>query len=301
MVKASSSALPSPDLMFNPFTFLLEPLQFAFMRDALLMGAILGVLCAVTGSYLIVRQMSMIGDVIAHSVVPGISLAFFWGWDLTLGAFITGLLSAIVVALIEQRSPVKVDAAMSLTLTSFFALGILLIARLRTNQVDLTKLLFGDILEVTPSDVWRTALITLGILLLVKLFYKELLFYSFDPLGAQASGLPVQWLYLGLIGAITLTIVATMQVVGVLLVTALLIGPAITAYLWVKELHQMMILGGILGALATVGGMYSSYYFDLPSGPAIVLVIFSGFVITLLFSPRQGLLTRHWRHPNAQP
>ncbi|TVQ56045.1 MAG: metal ABC transporter permease [Spirulina sp. DLM2.Bin59] len=268
------------------------------MRDALLMGAILGVLCAVTGSYLIVRQMSMIGDVIAHSVVPGISLAFFWGWDLTLGAFISGLLSAILVALIEQRSPIKVDAAMSLTLTSFFACGILLIARLRTNQVDLTKLLFGDILEVTPGDVWRTALITLGILLLVKLLYKELLFYSFDPLGAQASGLPVQWLYVGLISAITLTIVATMQVVGVLLVTALLIGPAITAYLWVKELHQMMILGGILGALATVGGMYASYYFDLPSGPAIVLVIFAAFLVALCFSPRQGLLTKHWQRGN---
>ncbi len=286
--------------MLNLFNFLFEPLQFGFMRDALLMGAILGVLCAVTGSYLIVRQMSMIGDVIAHSVLPGLSLAFFWGWDLTFGAFITGLLSAILVAVVEQRSPVKVDAAMSLTLTSFFACGILLIARLRTNQVDLTKLLFGDILEVTPSDVGRTAVITLVILVLVKLFYKELLFYSFDPLGAQASGLPVQWLYLGLISAITLTIVATMQVVGVLLVTALLIGPAITAYLWVKELHQMMVLGGMFGALATVGGMYASYYFDLPSGPAIVLVIFTGFLVTLLFSPRQGLLTQQRRSPPSQ-
>lgn len=288
------------DTMVNLFNFFFEPLQFAFMRDALLMGAILGVLCAVTGSYLIVRQMSMIGDVIAHSVMPGLSLAFFWGWDLTVGAFIAGLLSAILVAVVEQRSPVKVDAAMSLTLTSFFACGILLIARLRTNQVDLTKLLFGDILEVTPSDVGRTAVITLLILVLVKLFYKELLFYSFDPLGAQASGLPVQWLYLGLISAITLTIVATMQVVGVLLVTALLIGPAITAYLWVKELHQMMLLGGMFGALATVGGMYASYYFDLPSGPAIVLVIFTGFLVTLLFSPRQGLLTQQGRSRPAQ-
>lgn len=277
--------------------WLLDPLQFAFMRDALAMGVVLGVLCAVTGSYLIVQQMSMIGGVISHSIVPGLSIAFFLGIDLGIGAFIAGVLSAICVALLEQRSRLKVDAAMSLTLTTFLALGILLISLLETNQVDLSSLLFGDILGVTRGDLWRTIAIAALIITLVKLFYKELLFYSFDPLGAQASGLPVQWLYMGLISAITLTIVATMQVVGVLLVMALLVGPAITAYLLVKELHQMMWVGAVLGAIASISGMYASYYLDLPSGPAIVMAIFGGFLLALLFSPRHGFLTRRLRSP----
>jgi ABC-type Mn2+/Zn2+ transport system permease subunit len=279
--------------------WLLDPLQFAFMRDALAMGVVLGILCAVTGSYLIVQQMSMIGGVISHSIVPGLSLAFFLGIDLGVGAFIAGVLSAICVAVLEQRSRLKVDAAMSLTLTTFLALGILLISLLETNQVDLSSLLFGDILGVTRGDLWRTIAIAALIITLVKLFYKELLFYSFDPLGAQASGLPVQWLYMGLISAITLTIVATMQVVGVLLVMALLVGPAITAYLLVKELHQMMWVGAVLGAIASISGMYASYYLDLPSGPAIVMAIFGGFLLALLFSPRHGFLTRRLRSPRT--
>ncbi|WP_072623066.1 metal ABC transporter permease [Spirulina major] len=272
--------------------WLLDPLQFAFMRDALAMGVVLGVLCAVTGSYLIVQQMSMIGGVISHSIVPGLSIAFFLGIDVGIGAFVAGVLSAICVALLEKRSRLKVDAAMSLTLTTFLAFGILLISLLKTNQVDLSSLLFGDILGVTRGDLGRTIAIAALIITLVKLFYKELLFYSFDPLGAQASGLPVQGLYMGLISAITLTIVATMQVVGVLLVMALLVGPAITAYLLVKELHQMMWVGAVLGAIASISGMYASYYLDLPSGPAIVMAIFAGFLLALCFSPRRGWLSR---------
>lgn len=279
--------------------WLLDPLQFAFMRDALAMGVVLGVLCAVTGSYLIVQQMSMIGGVISHSIVPGLSIAFFLGIDVGIGAFVAGVLSAICVALLEKRSRLKVDAAMSLTLTTFLALGILLISLLETNQVDLSSLLFGDILGVTRGDLGRTIAIAALIITLVKLFYKELLFYSFDPLGAQASGLPVQGLYMGLISAITLTIVATMQVVGVLLVMALLVGPAITAYLLVKELHQMMWVGSVLGAIASISGMYASYYLDLPSGPAIVMAIFAGFLLALCFSPRRGWLVAKARSPHT--
>ena len=127
--------------------------------------------------------------------------------------------------------------------------------------------------------------------ILTKLFYKELEFYTFDPLGAKACGLPVNLLYFGLICAITLTIVASMQTVGVLLVMSLLVGPAITAYLLVKELSQMMLLGSIIGTSSSVIGMYCSYYFDLPSGAAIVMTIFTFFVLAFLFSPSQGLLT----------
>ncbi len=273
------------------FNWLIEPLEFEFMRQAIAIGCCLGILSAVVGSYLILQQMGMMSGVISHAVLPGISIAFFLKINVAIGAFIAGVLSALVVMGIKTRSHIKVDAAMALTLTSFLALGVILITSLQTNQIDLNNILFGDILGVTPKDVWRTAIITAIVLLLTKLFYKELEFYTFDPLGAKACGLPVNTIYFGLICAITLTIVASMQTVGVLLVMSLLVGPAITAYLLVKELHQMMILGAIIGASSSIAGMYFSYYLDLPSGAAIVMVVFTIFLLALLFSPTQGILT----------
>ena len=273
------------------FNWLVEPLEFEFMRQAITIGFCLGILSAVVGSYLILQQMGMMSGVISHAVLPGISIAFFLKINVAIGAFIAGVLSALVVMGIKTRSHIKVDAAMALTLTSFLALGVILITSLRTNQIDLNNILFGDILGVTARDVWRTAIITLVILLVTKLFYKELEFYTFDPLGAKACGLPVNAIYFGLICAITLTIVASMQTVGVLLVMSLLVGPAITAYLLVTKLSQMMILGGIIGASSSIAGMYFSYYLDLPSGGAIVLLVFVFFLLALFFSPTQGILT----------
>ncbi|MGB3695579.1 MAG: metal ABC transporter permease [Spirulinaceae cyanobacterium] len=282
--------------MLNENWLIAPLLEFEFMRHAIIIGIFLSVMCAVVGSYLIVQQMCMIGGAISHAVVPGISIAFFLRINLGIGAFIAGVLSALLVAGIKTRSRVKVDAALALTLTSFLGLGIILISVLKTNQVDLDDLLFGDILGVTSLDVWRTVSITLAILIVTKLFYKELQFYTFDPLGAQAGGLPVNILYFGLICAITLTIVASMQIVGALLVMSLLVGPAITAYLLVKELHQMMILGSVIGIIASTTGMYLSYYVqDLPSGPAIVMVIFTGFLLAFFFSPSQGIATEFIR------
>ena len=272
-------------------TWLVEPLEFEFMRQAIAIGVLLGILSAVVGSYLILQQMGMMSGVISHAVLPGISIAFFLEINIAIGAFIAGILSALVILAIQKRSRIKVDAAMALTLTSFLALGVILISLLRTDRINLNEILFGDILGVTGSDVWRTLIITTIVLVSTKLFYKELEFYTFDPFGAKACGLPTNILYFGLICAITLTIVASMQTVGVLLVMSLLVGPAITAYLLVKELSQMMILGSIIGAVSSVAGMYSSYYFDLPSGAAIVLVIFTFFLLAFLFSPTQGILT----------
>ncbi len=273
------------------FTWLIEPLSFEFMRQAIAIGFLLGILSAVVGSYLILQQMGMMSGVISHAVLPGMAISFFLEINVAVGAFIAGILSALLVIVIEKRSQIKVDAAMALTLTTFLALGVILITTLQTNSIDLEALLFGDILGVTPSDVWYTGMITAIIVLLTRLFYKELEFYTFDPLGARACGLPCNLLYLGLVCAITLTIVASMQTVGVLLVMSLLVGPAITAYLLVRELQQMMILGAIIGAVASISGMYISYYGDLPSGAAIVLVVFGFFSLAFLFSPSQGILT----------
>lgn len=272
---------------------LLEPLQFEFMRNALVMGILMGVLCAIIGSYMIVQQMGMMGDMISHSVMAGLPVALFLGLPLSVGALIAGVVSAIVLSAIESQSRLKMDSVMALVLASFLAIGTLLVTVLPgADRIDLIHVLFGNILGVTRHDLLLTLGVTLLLLMVVGLFYKELLFYTFDPVGAQAAGMPVRWYYLGMVTAISLTVIANLQTVGVLLVIAMLVAPGMTAFLLVKELHQMMLLGAVFGALAGVVGMYLSYYLDLPSGSAIVLVSFGLFILAFLFSPSQGVLTQ---------
>lgn len=270
---------------------LIEPLNYEFMRNAIAIGILTGILCPVVGSYLIVQRMALLGDVIAHCVLPGLSISFFLGIDILIGAFASGITGSFIIAWIRSQSRVKVDAAMALTFSSFFALGVVLITVLR-NKIDLDSFLFGDILGVTITDIYRTFTIALLILCVIRVFYKELLFYTFDQTGAKAFGLPVDTIYFGFMAVITLTIIASMQAVGVILVISLLVGPALTAYLLVKELHHMMLLGALIGAIASIIGVYISYYNNLPSGPSIVLVSSALFLVAFLFSPTQGILTR---------
>jgi manganese/iron transport system permease protein len=271
--------------------WLLDPLSYDFMRQALVASVLVGLLCPIVGTYLIVQRMAMLGDVVAHGVLPGLAIATFLDLPILAGAFIFGLFSTFVIAWIRNQSRIKVDTAMAITFSTFFSLGITLLTVFR-SRIDLEQLLFGDILSITPEDVRQIALITGLVLIGVKLFYKELLFFTFDPLGAEALGLPIQAINLGLMAAITLAIIAGMKTVGVILVVALMVGPASTAYLLVKELHWMMAVGSLLGVLFGLVGMYGSYYLDIPSGPAIGLTVFGGFLLALLFSPRQGIVTR---------
>ncbi|MGK7943495.1 MAG: metal ABC transporter permease [Microcystaceae cyanobacterium] len=263
------------------------------MRNALTMGVLLGVLCAVVGSYMIVQQMGMMGDMVAHSVMAGLPVALYLGLPLSLGALVAGVVSAVVLSGIESQSKLKVDTVMALILASFLAIGTTLVTVLPgANRIDLMHILFGNILGVNRSDLRLTFAITLTILIAVWLFYKELLFYTFDPIGAQSGGMKVRLYYVAIVTAISLTIVASLQTVGVLLVIAMLVAPGMTAYLLVQQLHQMMILGSCLGAFASIVGMYLSFYLDIPSGSAIVLVAFGLFLLAFLFSPSQGILTQ---------
>jgi manganese/iron transport system permease protein len=271
---------------------LIEPLQYSFMQRSLMIAIIVGLLCAVVGSYLMVQRLALLGDAISHSVLPGLAIAFMLGGNIYIGAFIAGVVSTIAIAWIQTRSPIKEDAAMGIVLSAFFALGITLITVIqKTQKIDLSQFLFGNILGVTSEEVRDTAIIAAIVLIVIFLLYKELLFYTFDPLGAQAAGLPVNQLNFGLMLLIALTIVASMKTVGVILVLALLITPGATAYLLVKRLHQVMILGAFIGVISSISGMYLSYYYNLPSGPAIVLVASGLFVLALLFSPRHGIFT----------
>ncbi|OUC16528.1 MAG: hypothetical protein B0A82_01285 [Alkalinema sp. CACIAM 70d] len=288
--------------MLDLLNALVEPLQYSFMQRSLIVAILVGVICALVGSYLMVQRLALLGDAISHSVLPGLAIAFLTGTNLFVGAFIAGILSTVAITWIRTRSPIKEDAAMGIVLSSFFALGITLITVIqKNNKIDLNHFLFGNILQVTHQDVRDTAIIAAIVIILVIALYKELLFYTFDPLSAQATGLPVQWLNFGLMVLIALTIVASMKAVGVVLVLSLLITPGATAYLLAPRLHQVMMIGAVLAVIASVSGMYLSYFFNLPSGAAIVLVISSFFLLAMLFSPRHGILTERWRDRRLPP
>lgn len=275
------------------FTPLLEPLQYGFMQRSLIIAVLVGLVCSLVGCYLMVRRLALLGDAISHSVLPGLAIAFWLGGNIFVGAFIAGIVSTLLIAWIQARSPIKEDAAMGIVFSAFFAFGITLITVIQKhNKIDLNHFLFGNILGVTIADVRDTAIIAAIVGVVIFLIYKELLFFTFDPLGAEAAGLPVHLLNFGLMALIALTVVASLKAVGVVLVLALLITPGATAYLLVTRLHQMMALGAGLGIAASISGMYLSYWFNVPSGPAIVLVSFSLFMLAILFSPRYGVLTQ---------
>ncbi|WAL59591.1 metal ABC transporter permease [Thermocoleostomius sinensis] len=281
---------------------LIEPLQYGFMQRSLLIAVIVGMICSVIGSYLLVRRLALLGDAISHSLLPGLAIAFILGVNIYLGAFVAGVISAVLIGWIHTRSPIKEDAAMGIVFSAFFSLGIILITIVqKTNKIDLNHFLFGNILGVTLTEVRDTAIIAVLVLAAVALFYKELLFFCFDPLGAQAAGLPVSWFNAGLMILVALTVVASMKAVGVILVLALLITPAAAAYLLVPRLHQVMLLGAGIGVVSSISGMYFSYYTNVPSGPAIVMVVSGLFFLALLLSPNYGLLMRTRPNAKSQP
>jgi manganese/iron transport system permease protein len=276
------------------FETLWLPLTYGFMQRSLIVAVIVGIICAIVGSYLMVQRLALLGDAISHSVLPGLAIAFWLGVNLFIGAFIAGVLSTVLINLIRTRSQIKEDAAMGIVLSAFFALGITLITLIqKNNKIDLNHFLFGNILGVTSGDVRDTLIIAILVIISVVLLYKELLFYTFDKLGAQAVGLPVQFLDFSLMVLIGMTIVASLKAVGVIMVLALLITPPATAYLLVTRLHHMMFVGVGVGIVSSISGMYLSYFYNLPSGPAIVLVATGLFFLAFLFSPSQGLLTGH--------
>lgn len=274
-------------------SLLWEPLQYGFMQRSLIVAVLVGIICAVVGSYLMVRRLALLGDAISHSLLPGLAIAYVLGINIYIGAFVAGILSTVLISWIHTRSPIKEDAAMGIVFSAFFAVGITLITLIQKDaKIDLNHFLFGNILGVSPTEVRDTAIIAVLVLISVVLFYKEMLFHSFDALGAQATGLPVAWLNGGLMVLMALTVVASLKAVGVILVLALLITPSATAYLLVPRLHQVMALGAAIGIVSSIAGMYLSYYFNVPSGPAIVMVASGFFTLAFLFSPSYGVINQ---------
>jgi ABC-type Mn2+/Zn2+ transport system permease subunit len=272
--------------------WIVEPLTYSFIVRGLLAGLLAGVACAVLSAFVVWRGMAFIGDALAHAILPGIVIAFVNGVSLFVGALVAALLTALGIGLLSRGRQLKEDTAVGVMFSGFFALGILLLSRVASYQ-DLTHILFGDILGVSRGDLWAMLAVVGVVLLLVVGFYKELLTTSFDPSHAIAIGLSPSLVRYGLLLLIALTVVAAIQTVGVVLVLALLVTPAAAASLLVKELPRIMALSVVFALLASLAGLYASFYANVASGAAIVLTLTLFFVVAFLLSAiRRGRAPR---------
>jgi ABC-type Mn2+/Zn2+ transport system permease subunit len=275
-------------------SFIEAILYYDFLQKALLTSVMVGIICGVIGCFIILRGMALMGDAISHAVLPGVALSYMLGINFFFGAVFTGVLTAIGIGYVSQNSRIKHDTSIGIMFTAAFALGIILITFLKTST-DLYHILFGNVLAVRPSDMWITLVIGLIIIAAVYLFYKELLITSFDPTMAEAYGLPNKIIHYFLMTLLTMATVASLQTVGIVLVVAMLITPAATAYLLTDRLSVMIFLSAAIGSIASIIGLYFSYTYNLASGATIVLTATFLFILAFLFSPKQGVLWRELR------
>lgn len=261
--------------------YLMEPLQLGFMQRGLLASVLVAAICGVLGSFVVLKGLAFIGDALAHASFGGVALAFVLGANIYLGAFIFALATAVGIGAITQRGRVSSDTAIGVLFSGTFALGILIISRVDQYTTDLFGYLFGDVLSITASDLWAIGFLGLVVLLLVVAFYRQLLFAAFDPTVAAASGLPTRALEYLLLVLLGITIVTAIQAVGIVLVVALLVTPSATAYLVTRRFHHMILASVAIGSLSAFLGIYLSYYLDLASGAAIILVATALFFVVL--------------------
>ena len=271
---------------------LLVPLQYSFMLRALLASVIVGVLCAVMGTYVVLRGMAFLGDALAHAILPGVAIAYLLHGNLLVGALVAAIIIALSIGLFSREGAIREDTAIGILFAAALSLGIALISTIKTYAVDLSHILFGNVLGVSPLDLWLTAGLGFLILLTVFILYKPFLVISFDPVLAATMRLPAALLRNLMLILLALTVVVSLQTVGVGLAAAMLVTPAATAYLLTRRLMSMMLISAALGALSSVIGLYISYYINIVSGSAIVLTATAFFLLAFLFNPRQGLLTR---------
>lgn len=266
-------------------------LTYHFLQNAFITAIVIGIVAGAVGCFIILRSMSLMGDAISHAVLPGVAISFILGINFFIGAIVFGLLSSIIIAYIKENSVIKGDTAIGITFSSFLALGIILIG-LANSTTDLFHILFGNILAVQDSDKYMTIIVGLIVLTLITIFFKELLLTSFDPVLAKSMGMRVSFYHYLLMILLTLVAVTAMQSVGTILIVALLITPAATAYLYVKSLRTMLFLSSALGAVASVLGLYIGYTFNIAAGSSIVLTSTFMFLLAFLFSPKQSLFKK---------
>src|SRR5215207_1145267 len=267
--------------------YLLEPLQFGFMQRGLLASVLVAAVCGILGSFVVLKGLAFIGDALAHASFGGVALAFVLGANIYLGAFVFALATAFGIGAVSRRGRVSFDTAIGVLFSGTFALGILIISRVDRYTTDLFAYLFGDVLSITEEDLWTIAALGLVVLALVAAFYRQLLFAAFDPTVAAASGIPARFLEYLLLALVGVTIVTAIQAVGIVMVVALLVTPAATAYLFTSRFHHMILASVVVGAFSALLGIYLSYYLDLASGAAIILVATALFFVALALTGRK--------------
>ena len=272
--------------------WLTEPFALEFMQRALAASLIVGVVCSVLGCFVVLRAMAFLGDALAHAVLPGVAIAYLLGVNLLVGALVAALVVAIGIGLFSRRGAVKEDTAIGILFAAATALGVVLISTVRSYATDLTHILFGNVLGVSAGDLWLTGALALGVLATVLLLFKEFLLASFDPVLAHTLGRRPEVLRFIMLVLLALTVVVSLQTVGVGLVAAMLVTPAATAYLLTRRLHTMMALAAVIGAASSVAGLYVSYYLDVASGAAVVLLATTAFLVAFIAAPGRGVLAR---------
>ncbi len=260
-----------------------QPLTYEFMQRGLLASIIVGVLCAVMGTYVVLRGMAFLGDAMAHAILPGVAIAYILRGDLLVGAGIAAVVVALSIGFFSKQGTIREDTAIGILFAAALSLGVALISSMQTYAVDLSHILFGDVLGVSPSDLWLIGGLSLAILLTVGLFYKQFLVISFDPVLAATLRLPAELLRNLMLILLALTVVVSLQTVGVGLAAAMLVTPAATAYLLTRRLWPMMLVSAAIGALSSVIGLYVSYYWNIVSGSAIVLTATAFFLLAFLW------------------
>lgn len=272
--------------------WLTDPLQFNFIIRALLAATAVGIVCSILGAYVVLRGMAFFGDALAHTILPGVVIAFLLGWPLVVGALIFGVFTALGLGVMTERGALKEDTAIGVLFAGLFALGVAMLSASGNYTIDLAHFLFGNLLGVSAADLWTIFILGGVVLLAVFLFYKEFLVISFDPVLAATLRLPATFLRYLLLILIAVTIVVALQVVGIALMLAMFVTPAAAASLLTRRLPTMMAVSAAIGAISGVVGVYASYHLNIASGPAVVLVATLIFTTVFLFAPERGLLWR---------
>jgi manganese/iron transport system permease protein len=277
------------------FDWLTTPLAYSFMQRGLLASILVGVLCAIIGCYVVLRSMAFMGDAMAHAILPGVAIAYLLKGNLLVGALVAAVIVALGIGFFSRQGAIKEDTAIGILFAAALSLGVALISTIKTYAVDLTHILFGNVLGVAAGDLWLTAGLGLLILATIGLLYKEFLVISFDPVLAATLRLPAELLRNLMLILLALTIVVSLKIVGVGLVAAMLVTPAATAYMLVRRLPAMMAISAAIGAFSGIAGLYISFYWNVASGAAVVLTATAIFMLVFLLAPQQGLVWRTLR------
>lgn len=252
-------------------SFILEPLQYAFMFKAVVVSTIVGIACAILSCFLVLKGWSLLGDAISHAILPGVVLAYMIGIPFGVGAFAFAMFAVFLIGFIRNNTKIKEDAIMGIVFTTLFALGLMMISKI-ISSVDLTHVLFGEVLGISDESAWYTFGILAVASIIVLVFRKIFLVFCFDPIHAQSLGQPVQFIHYAFLSLLAITITGSIQTVGIILVIAMLITPGSTAFLLTKRFTPMLMIAVSISVVSSLVGAYSSYYFNVATGGTIVFV-----------------------------